>query len=119
MKTLRVAIIVGILAALLALPASGFVMDLVNRGEYDAGIDDGIECIYRVYPCILQSLEHFRNGDRVSADGPPMLLLGRELGTFGWHIFRATLFAGFSRHRYYSVGSTRFARHSIDEFLSA
>lgn len=43
MKTLRVAIIVGILAALLALPASGFVMDLVNRGEYDAGFDDGIE----------------------------------------------------------------------------
>lgn len=42
MKTLKICALVGLLVALIMLPASSFIIDLINQGEYDAGFDDGI-----------------------------------------------------------------------------
>ena len=57
MKTLKLCALVGLLAALIMLPASSFIIDLINQGEYDAGFDDGIE--YTIENMQLWTVERY------------------------------------------------------------
>ena len=57
MKTVKICIIACIITALIMIPASSLIIDMIYQAEYDAGFDDGIE--YAIENMELWTVERY------------------------------------------------------------